>query len=75
MRPHLMNAPRLKPSPPLPYQGPPGGGKGTISKKILRDFAFSHVSTGDVLRSHVRNETPIGIEAKSYMSAGEVSRP
>jgi hypothetical protein len=48
--------------------GKPGGGKGTISGKILADFPqFRHVSTGDQLRQHVRNETPLGKEAKKYM--------
>lgn len=48
--------------------GKPGGGKGTISGKILRDFPqFRHVSTGDQLRQHVRNETQLGLEAKKYM--------
>jgi len=48
--------------------GKPGGGKGTISKKILNDFPqFRHVSTGDELRQHVRNGTELGKEAKKYM--------
>lgn len=48
--------------------GKPGGGKGTISGKILADFPqFRHVSTGDQLRQHVRNETPLGKEAKKFM--------
>ena len=48
--------------------GKPGGGKGTISGKILHDFPqFRHVSTGDELRQHVRNGTELGIEAKKYM--------
>ena len=48
--------------------GKPGGGKGTISGKILSDFPqFRHVSTGDQLRQHVRNETKLGLEAKKYM--------
>lgn len=51
--------------------GKPGGGKGTISGKILSDFPqFRHVSTGDELRQHVRNQTEIGREAKTYMDAG-----
>jgi len=51
--------------------GKPGGGKGTISGKILHDFPqFRHVSTGDELRQHVRNGTELGIEAKKYMDAG-----
>ena len=48
--------------------GKPGGGKGTISGKILDDFPqFRHVSTGDELRRHVRNGTVLGMEAKKYM--------
>jgi len=48
--------------------GKPGGGKGTISGKILSDFPqFRHVSTGDELRRHVRLGTELGMEAKKYM--------
>ena len=50
--------------------GPPGGGKGTLSKKILKEFGFGHLSTGDVLREHVRDKTPLGKEAKAYMDKG-----
>ncbi|KAL7551570.1 hypothetical protein ACHAWF_018421 [Thalassiosira exigua] len=51
--------------------GKPGGGKGTISGKILSDFPqFRHVSTGDELRQHVRNGTELGKEAKKYMDEG-----
>lgn len=53
--------------------GKPGGGKGTISKKILNDFtAFHHLSTGDVLRQHVRDETALGREAKEHMNNGHL---
>ncbi|GKZ00731.1 hypothetical protein MPSEU_001025000 [Mayamaea pseudoterrestris] len=53
--------------------GKPGGGKGTISEKILKDFPmFHHVSTGDLLRQHVRANTPLGKEAKEYMATGEL---
>lgn len=51
---------------PLPL----GGGKGTISKKILKDFSFHHLSTGDELRKHVSEGTEVGKEAKSYMDSG-----
>jgi len=50
--------------------GPPGGGKGTISKKLIKDFGFSHISTGDVLRAEIREGTALGKEAKSYMDSG-----
>eukprot|EP00560_Eucampia_antarctica_P009785 CAMPEP_0197831742 /NCGR_PEP_ID=MMETSP1437-20131217/11876_1 /TAXON_ID=49252 ORGANISM="Eucampia antarctica, Strain CCMP1452" /NCGR_SAMPLE_ID=MMETSP1437 /ASSEMBLY_ACC=CAM_ASM_001096 /LENGTH=283 /DNA_ID=CAMNT_0043434791 /DNA_START=87 /DNA_END=938 /DNA_ORIENTATION=+ len=53
--------------------GKPGGGKGTISGKILKDFpSFQHLSTGDVLRQHVRNQTNIGLEAKKHMDKGSL---
>jgi nucleoside-triphosphate--adenylate kinase len=53
--------------------GKPGGGKGTISGKILKDFnQFHHVSTGDLLRNHVREKTKLGLEAKSYMDEGKL---
>ena len=48
--------------------GKPGGGKGTISSKILSDFPqFKHVSTGDELRQHVRNSSELGVQAKKFM--------
>mmetsp|Transcript_35984 Transcript_35984/g.74808 ORF Transcript_35984/g.74808 Transcript_35984/m.74808 type:complete len:254 (-) Transcript_35984:184-945(-) len=51
--------------------GKPGGGKGTISGKILKDFPkVHHVSTGDILRAHVREQTDLGKKAKSYMDSG-----
>jgi len=53
--------------------GKPGGGKGTISGKILKDFPqFHHVSTGDLLRSNVRNGTNLGLEAAQYMKEGKL---
>lgn len=53
--------------------GKPGGGKGTISKKILKDFPdFKHFSTGDLLRQHVMEQTEIGIEAKEHMDNGSL---
>ncbi|CAK9088113.1 unnamed protein product [Durusdinium trenchii] len=50
--------------------GPPGGGKGTISKKLIKDFHFHHVSAGDLLRHQVRVGTPHGIQARTYMESG-----
>jgi len=53
--------------------GKPGGGKGTISSKILKDFPeIEHISTGDILRQHVRKETELGKEAKKYMDRGDL---
>lgn len=50
--------------------GPPGGGKGTISKKLIKDFGYHHISTGDMLRAHVRGETDQGKKAKDFMDKG-----
>jgi nucleoside-triphosphate--adenylate kinase len=53
--------------------GAPGGGKGTISNKVLHDFPkFHHVSTGDLLRQHVRERTPLGQQAAAYMEQGQL---
>eukprot|EP00930_Biecheleria_cincta_P047382 TRINITY_DN32834_c0_g1_i1.p1 TRINITY_DN32834_c0_g1~~TRINITY_DN32834_c0_g1_i1.p1 ORF type:complete len:242 (+),score=40.49 TRINITY_DN32834_c0_g1_i1:80-805(+) len=50
--------------------GPPGGGKGTISKKLIKDFEFHHISTGDMLRAQVRQGTDLGLQAKKHMDSG-----
>lgn len=50
--------------------GPPGAGKGTQAKMLTERFAVPQISTGDILRAAVRDRTPMGILAKSYMDAG-----
>jgi len=50
--------------------GPPGAGKGTQATHINERFKVPHISTGDLLREAVRNETEIGLLAKSYMNNG-----
>jgi hypothetical protein len=55
--------------------GPPGGGKGTIAKKIIKDFSFLHLSTGDVLRHHVRKGSEIGKKARGFMASGKAPSP
>ena len=52
--------------------GPPGGGKGTQSKLLVSKFNIPQISTGDILREHVKEETQLGIEAKQYMQKGEL---
>ena len=52
--------------------GPPGAGKGTQAKKIEDKYDTAHISTGDMLRSAVKNGTELGRLAKSYMDTGEL---
>ncbi len=52
--------------------GPPGAGKGTQAKKIQEYYSLPHISTGDMLRENINNNTSLGIKAKSYMSRGEL---
>ena len=50
--------------------GPPGTGKGTQAKRIVDKLHIPHISSGDMLREAVSNETPLGKEVKSYMTKG-----
>jgi adenylate kinase len=50
--------------------GAPGAGKGTQAARIVEDFGLVHLSTGDILRKAVADQTPLGIEAKRHMDAG-----
>jgi adenylate kinase len=52
--------------------GPPGAGKGTQAGRIVADYSVPHVSTGDILRGAVKNQTVMGLEAKKYMDAGDL---
>jgi adenylate kinase len=52
--------------------GPPGAGKGTQAGRIVADYGIPHISTGDILRAALKNQTPMGLEAKKYMDAGEL---
>ncbi|MBR2830311.1 MAG: adenylate kinase [Solobacterium sp.] len=52
--------------------GPAGAGKGTMSELILKAYDIPHISTGDMLRENVRNNTELGKLAKSYMEAGKL---
>jgi adenylate kinase len=52
--------------------GPPGAGKGTQATHLSRAYGIPHVSTGDIFRANLRDETPIGLRAREYMDAGEL---
>jgi adenylate kinase len=52
--------------------GPPGSGKGTQSENLIKKYGLKHLSTGDLLRSEIKNGTPLGMEAKSFMDKGQL---
>lgn len=52
--------------------GPPGSGKGTQSEKIIEKYKLKHLSTGDLLRSEISAQTPLGLEAKNFMDKGQL---
>jgi len=52
--------------------GPPGAGKGTQAKKLQNEFNIPQLSTGDIFRSAIKNETPLGVEVKSILDNGEL---
>ena len=52
--------------------GPPGSGKGTQSEKLTAKYNLKHLSTGDILRSEIQKQTPLGNEAKKLMDKGHL---
>lgn len=52
--------------------GPPGAGKGTQGHLLSKTYGIPEISTGDILRAAVRDQTPLGLEAKRYMDAGDL---
>lgn len=52
--------------------GPPGSGKGTQSEKLIAKYGLKHLSTGDLLRSEISNQTPLGKEAQNFMDKGQL---
>ena len=54
------------------FLGPPGAGKGTQAKELARQYGVPHLSTGDMLREHISQGTPLGAQAKPVMQRGEL---
>jgi adenylate kinase len=52
--------------------GPPGAGKGTQAELLAERLHAAHISTGDLFRAHLRDRTPLGLQAQRYMDAGEL---
>jgi len=57
---------------PIVLLGPPGAGKGTQSKRITEHYRIPQVSTGDLLREHVKQATPLGVQIRDLMARGEL---
>lgn len=56
----------------LIFLGPPGAGKGTQAARLAGICQIPHISTGDILRTHVSQQTDLGQKAKAYMDSGEL---
>lgn len=52
--------------------GPPGSGKGTQSEKLILKYGLKHLSTGDLLRTEIAQQSDLGMEAKKYMDQGQL---
>ncbi len=52
--------------------GPPGAGKGTQAASIIKEYNVVHISTGDIFRENIKNDTELGREAKKYMDQGQL---
>ncbi len=52
--------------------GAPGAGKGTQAERLSKQFGIAHISSGDLLRQHVKDETALGLTIKSYVDAGDL---
>ncbi len=56
----------------LIFLGPPGAGKGTQAKTLAHHCDIPHISTGDILRQALKDQTPLGVKAQNYMDRGEL---
>jgi len=52
--------------------GPPGAGKGTQSERLIEKYDLIHLSTGDIFRTHLKENTPLGILARTFMDVGKL---
>lgn len=52
--------------------GPPGAGKGTQAKSISNKYSIPHISTGDIFRKNISENTPLGLEARKYIDNGQL---
>lgn len=59
-------------APYLIFLGPPGSGKGTQAEKLRQSFRLVQLSTGNLFREHIKNETPLGLRVKDILAKGEL---
>ena len=52
--------------------GAPGSGKGTLAKELSKEYSLVHISTGDIFRENIKNETELGKKANEYISKGQL---
>lgn len=52
--------------------GAPGSGKGTIATELQKEYGIVHISTGDIFRANIKEKTPLGVEAKTFIDKGEL---
>src|SRR6218665_743318 len=52
--------------------GPPGAGKGTQSEKLINKYQLVHISTGDLFRAHIKNQTDLGKKVSKLIAEGEL---
>ena len=56
----------------LIFLGPPGAGKGTVAAKVSEELNIPHISTGDLFRAAIKNQTPLGVKVKKILDSGEL---
>lgn len=52
------------------FLGPPGAGKGTLAGQVAEEYGLPHISTGDIFREAIKNQTPLGVKVKGIIDAG-----
>ena len=54
------------------FLGPPGAGKGSLAVKVAQDYKIPHISTGDIFRAAIKNQTPLGVKVKAIIDSGSL---
>ena len=54
------------------FLGPPGAGKGSLAVKVAEEYKIPHISTGDIFRANIKNQTPLGIKVKAIIDSGSL---